>query len=182
MRRVQKAHQKARDLLNSRRIKRPWVDVYQVASQFPGVQAVEELDLDDDISGALVPVADGQWLILVNKAHSETRRRFTVAHELGHLLLHHYSTPHADRRLRLRDARSSEGSAFEEIEANQFAAELLMPREFLLQAVDKHSRVLQHEPESDEQRRAFQQLIGDLAERFRVSEQAMTIRIASLFS
>lgn len=182
MRRLQRAWKRAQHLLQEHRITHPWIDVYALAAKIPAVKGIEELGLNNDISGALLPVDDGQWLIVVNKAHAESRRRFTVAHELGHLLLHQYTTPHADRRLRLRDARSSEGSAFEEIEANQFAAELLMPREFVVRSVQKHLPTLQYEPEDDAQKEAFQDVVKDLAKRFRVSEQAMTIRLSSLFA
>src|SRR6188474_1010378 len=131
MRRIERARQRARELLRKYDMKRAPIDAYALARQMPEVRSVEELELDDDLSGALLPVDAGKWLIVVNTLHSETRRRFTVAHEIGHLLLHQYTAPHADRRMKLRDARSSEGSALEEIEANQFASELLMPSELV---------------------------------------------------
>lgn len=179
MRRVQRAWKKAQTLLRDHGINQPGFDVYALAKRLPTVQGVEESQLDEDVSGALVPVHQGKWLIVVNKAHAETRRRFTVAHELAHLVLHQYTVPHADRRLKLRDARSSEGSTFEEIEANQFAAELLMPRDLVVEAVRGHS--FEYEP-GNEAEKAFQELVGKLAKKFKVSEQAMTIRISSLFS
>ena len=179
MRRVQRAWRKAQALLREYDINQPGFDIYALARRLPAVQEVEESQLDEDVSGALVPVHQGKWLIVVNKAHAETRRRFTVAHELAHLLLHQYTVPHADRRLKLRDARSSEGSAFEEIEANQFAAELLMPRELVLEAV--HGHAFEYEP-GDDAGEAFKELVAKLAKKFKVSEQAMTIRVSSLFS
>jgi Zn-dependent peptidase ImmA (M78 family) len=94
--------------------------------------------------------------------------------------LHQYRVPHADRTLKLRDAQSSQGSAFEEIEANQFAAELLMPRDLVLKALG--GQVIEYEPDASSDSGSFKQLVKDLAKRFRVSEQAMTIRLSSLFA
>jgi Zn-dependent peptidase ImmA (M78 family) len=141
---------------------------------------VIEHELDDDVSGALVPPSEGgDWVILVNKTHTVNRKRFTIAHELGHLLLHQYTSPHADRRLMLRDARSSEGSTFEEIEANQFAAELLMPREFVLKEAKGVSVEYEMDADSEEK---LDELVNAMAGRFKVSSHAMRIRLASLLT
>jgi len=157
-----------------------WVDVFSLASKLPEVASVQAIALDDDISGALLPVSETKWLILVNKNHPPTRQRFSVAHELGHLYLHQYRVAHADRTLKLRDAQSSQGSVLEEIEANHFAAELLMPRELLLAALEGH--VIEYEPENSIGVSSFNKLVKDLAKRFKVSEQALTIRLSSLLA
>ena len=127
----------------------------------------------------LVPLDGGEWAILVNADHAKARQRFTIAHELGHLLLHGYTTAHADRAFKFRDARSSEGSALEEIQANQFAAELLMPRELLLKAV--RARPLDHAADAADDD-AFDAWLASLARRFDVSKQAMAIRISSVLA
>jgi len=141
---------------------------------------VVERPLDPDVSGVLIPLDTGGWVILLNATHSPVRQRFTIAHELGHLLLHGYTAPHADRSFRFRDARSSEGSALEEIQANQFAAELLMPRALVLKATRSHP--LEHAPEREGDDAEFDTWIEALARRFNVSKQAMTIRLSSLFA
>jgi IrrE N-terminal-like domain len=43
----------------------------------------------DSWSGLLIQVRDGNHLMLVNPAHSHTRRTLTIAHEFGHLTLGH---------------------------------------------------------------------------------------------
>ena len=61
---------------------------------------------------ALTVRRDGQYVILYNeRIASERRRAFTLAHELGHILLSH----------------AGEAPATEEREANAFAASLLCP-------------------------------------------------------
>jgi Zn-dependent peptidase ImmA (M78 family) len=158
-------------------VRSPSVDVIEIAGKYA---TVIEHELESDVSGALVPPSEGaNWVILVNKAHNPNRKRFTVAHELGHLLLHGYTSPHADRRLMLRDARSSEGSTFEEIEANQFAAELLMPRELVLKEAKGVSVEYEMDAASEEK---LDNLVDALAGKFKVSSHAMRIRLASLLT
>lgn len=86
-------------------------------------------DLEDDVSGMMVTREDGNAVIAVNEHHSKTRQRFSMAHELGHFFLHRTVSPVFvdSKKVFYRDARASEGTIRQEIEANAFAAELLMP-------------------------------------------------------
>lgn len=175
MRKVLTARRAAQTVLREHPSIGPRVDVKKIARAH--AQLIES-NIDDDISGALVPVGES-WVILVNKAHPETRRRFTIAHELGHLLLHGYKTPHADMRFRFRDARSSDGSAIEEIQANAFAAELLMPEKPVRELASKQMGRFSVDDADEKQ---FAALVGDLAKAFGVSKHAMRIRLTSLFA
>ena len=67
-------------------------------------------------------------LIVVRKQNSIARQVFTLAHELGHILLHKSSSIDDDS-----DFRSTEGA---ERDANQFAANFLVPSIFLDTIVD----------------------------------------------
>ena len=69
--------------------------------------------------------------IYVNPNESWSRKRFTVAHELGHCLLGHGA------RNRRRDALPGVDS--QEVEANNFAAELLMPEDAVKQLAPGNS-------------------------------------------
>lgn len=176
MRGVIQAWKAAEEVLGKHSVKRAPVRIEEIAESYA---TLVMRPLEDDISGALIPIADNEWTILVNEHHHENRRRFTIAHELGHLILHGYKTPHADKRFRLRDARSSEGSALEEIQANQFAAELLMPRSLIMKALRHHN--FEHSPNATEEK-SFEKIVGKLAKDFAVSRQAMTVRLSSLFA
>ncbi|GLS37300.1 hypothetical protein GCM10010869_28930 [Mesorhizobium tianshanense] len=68
-----------------------------------------------------------------------------------------------------RDALAAAGTDPTEIEANTFAAELLMPTDLLMAALDGHSVDLEDDA-----------AIGSLAKRFRVSEAAIRYRLSSL--
>jgi Zn-dependent peptidase ImmA (M78 family) len=65
---------------------------------------------------------DDYIFILYNDARSIVRKRFSVAHELGHLYLGH---------LHGNSSNDFNTDNFDEIEANAFAAHLLMPPTFL---------------------------------------------------
>ena len=68
-----------------RRIDRPPVPPDSVA-RAAGVRVVMD-SLSAELAG-LLRVLDGAPTIVVNSSHGEMRRRFTIAHELGHLSLH----------------------------------------------------------------------------------------------
>ena len=110
-------------------------------------------------------------MIGVNASHHPNRQRFTIGHEIGHFVLHQYDQVHVDKFvLKLRNDDSSTGEKAEEIEANGFAAELLIPWNFI---------------EQDLFRFAVKSLLDDrgmaqLAKLYQVSVQAMTNRLVTL--
>jgi hypothetical protein len=106
--------------------------------------------------GALRPMGDG-LAIVVSGASNERRRRFTIAHEIGHFVLH------SGRLAPERGGAVNEAWRQQEREADQFAAELLMPEPLVREAV----LVLG----ADASR---------LADRFDVSRQAMRVRLSGL--
>jgi Zn-dependent peptidase ImmA (M78 family) len=134
-----------------------------------GVQ-VRYSPFDDDLSG-MIYIKDGIPIIGVNSLHHPHRQRFTIAHELGHLELHREmitSKVHVDKDfpVLMRDPKSATGTERVEIEANQFAAELLMPEALIKQALE--SKPFDIDDDSP---------IEELAKKFRVSRQALEYRI-----
>lgn len=128
---------------------------------------------EDELSGFLLRDLSRQKAIIgVNDLHSKNRQRFTIAHELGHYLLHEQEKLHVDRRFRIqrRDGNSSKGESEEEKEANLFAAELLMPVSFIRRDL---AEVEGLDLEDDA-------AVSILAEKYGVSTQAMTFRLAYL--
>jgi Zn-dependent peptidase ImmA (M78 family) len=129
---------------------------------------------DDEISG-MVFVKEGVPVIGVNALHHPNRQRFTIAHEIGHLVLHREhvtSHVHVDKQYRvlMRNSRSSRGTDLIEIEANQFAAELLMPYGMLQDSLGDFIDL------DDEES------IETLARKFKVSKQAMSHRLSGFLS
>lgn len=145
------------------------VDVEAIASQEGAL--VTSAPNEEDVSGFLLHLPGNAPIIGVNTLHHAVRKRFTVAHELGHLMLHSKTELHIDRLVvKMRDRRASEGTDHEEIEANRFAAEILMPEEFLRADLINLGPVTADDD----------QAISNLATRYKVSKQAMTIRLTSL--
>jgi Zn-dependent peptidase ImmA (M78 family) len=98
------------------------VPVLRIAEDLLGLQVLEAVDLKD-VSGALYPATRQ---IVVNSEEAETRRRFTLAHELGHWVCHCLDGRDAPVFCRHQDIGSSADRLLER-EANVFAAELVMP-------------------------------------------------------
>jgi Zn-dependent peptidase ImmA (M78 family) len=134
---------------------------------------VEEAFLGDDVSGILV-VEHGKGRIGFNINHSSVRQRFSIAHEIAHFVLHQTKAPlFIDKNYTVyhRDERSSSGENLQEIQANQFAAALLMPEGLVREALAELDFDL-----GDEDGTALE----DLAKQFQVSRQAMSFRLANL--
>ena len=49
--------------------------------------------LEYDEKGASILTQEGKWFIVINSTLSYEERRFTVAHEIGHIFLGHMLTP-----------------------------------------------------------------------------------------
>ncbi|MGD0547214.1 MAG: ImmA/IrrE family metallo-endopeptidase [Terracidiphilus sp.] len=149
------------------------VPVDRVATE-EGLPIIEHA-LQGEVSGALIS-SNGVSAIAVNSAHHVKRRRFTIAHELAHYLLDHKGDQdHIDWKFTVlrRDGKSSEANNTQEIEANSFAANLLMPREFLLRDLKLQTG------SNGEIELSNDQLIA-LARKYQVSETAMNFRLINL--
>jgi Zn-dependent peptidase ImmA (M78 family) len=152
---------KVSDLLRRSGVQRPPVPVEKIA---------EMLELDvryspnaDEVSGALI--RKGRELIIgVNSSQHPNRQRFTIAHEIAHFIMHKGWQLHVDEDFCInRDGSNN----IEEIQANRFAAELLMPVELIEVDVSRY-------PVIDEA------VVSVLAGRYKVSTQAMQIRLTNL--
>lgn len=140
-------------------------DIEMLVGQL-GIHYSEKM-LGKNVSGASA-IENGVKMIVVNSQHSPARRRFSIAHELGHLFLHQNSLVNfSGQSVLYRDSVSSEGTDQLEIEANYFAACLLMPERLIMHEIE--GRI-----EFDEE------AIEMLARKFKVSQIAMSIRLTNL--
>jgi hypothetical protein len=157
----------------------PPVDVDAIAEETDGLDVQEAADLrtlpglpDEfrraDLSGLLLPGERRIWVNGVEAARSPGRRRFTVAHELGHWHLHRHEGTHTrglfcrsdevgGTESELRAARAIEA------EANRFAAALLMPESLVRIEAER-----------------WKLNVHVLAKRFQVSLPAMQVRLVTL--
>jgi Zn-dependent peptidase ImmA (M78 family) len=171
MRKRKIIEEKANELLKSLGIDEIPVPLEKIAEKLGII--IEEEVFEGELAGVLLRDINGA-IIGVNAAHPETRKRFTIAHELGHFILHKGDPVHIDRgfRVNFRDKKSSMAIDFEEIEANAFAAALLMP-EKKLRAVIKKKIKQGIDLENSEE-------LEKIAEEFKVSQQALIIRLMKL--
>lgn len=159
----------ADELLNRHGIAKPTVPVEDLARD-EGIQVVRTQASGDE-SGFIL--RDGRRTIIgINSRNSRRRQRFTIAHELGHWLLHEGRLI-VDHTIRInrRDKVSNAATDRQEVEANAFAAALLMPEEFVQVSVD---RELSFGTDSRER------LIQALANEYDVSSEAMGFRLINL--
>ena len=159
--------QEARRLLEEVGQAGPPVDVEAIADHL-GMRVVK-MKMDDDVSGMLIREGDIVTVGL-NYGQGRNRHRFTLAHEIGHYRLHRGRALILDSSIRVnfRDAQSARATDREEMEANRFAAELLMPARLVMDAVSS----LGLDRVDDVRQR--------LAEQFKVSPEAIGYRLVNL--
>jgi len=142
------------------------VQVVPLAKEL-GLQVYRASGWPDDLSGAIRRVSDDEgieassgYAIYVNKDHHINRRRFTIAHEIAHFVLH---TDDIGDGLTDDAMYRSELGSSKEYQANDFAAQILMPSD----ALDKY-------------RREGKESAFELSQIFEVSQSAMATRLKRL--
>jgi Zn-dependent peptidase ImmA (M78 family)/DNA-binding XRE family transcriptional regulator len=149
----------AREILRKLRRTRPPIDVNSIAREI-GV-AVFPRPFPQSLSALLLRYGDGAF-IGVNNHQAPVRQRFSVAHELGHFVLHHDDAHFIDYGVPSSVEGETPGYRWEhERAANTFAAELLMPSDMVKQDAGTASA-------------------ARLARRYEVSEEAIGFRLANL--
>ena len=141
-------------------LKRYWdgrlpVNLHDIANQ----EYIRVVPIEDSSLSGCYDVQDNEPVIKFNIAEHPRRRRFTIAHELGHHFLNHGPA--------MRDSPENlagQSQDPKEIEANNFAACLLMPESVVRRLI-----------QTGEVRS-----ITELANRFDVSEIAMQYRLRNL--
>lgn len=166
---------KAQELLDHLNFNNVPVPVEKIAKAKGAI--IRHSPLDQELSG-MIYIKDGQPIIGVNALHHPNRQRFTIAHEIGHLELHRdliTDQIHVDKEFRVemgvlnRDTRSALGTELVEIDANRFAAALLVPRPFIEEAL----KTQRFDIDDDAP-------IEALAKKLRVSRQMLEYRIRNL--
>lgn len=133
------------------------VDVIAIASDLK-LPVFETREWPDDISGQIARGNSGSgYVITINALHHRHRKRFTVAHEIAHYVLHQELI--GDGVVDDALFRSRLGGRIE-VQANELAADILMPWELINRAMDLRINTME-----------------GLAEAFNVAKSAMAIRL-----
>lgn len=120
---------------------------------------IELESLKNDLSGILYKDDADKWIIIVNQLHHENRQRYTIAHELGHYILHRHLQNRFEDEIFFRGGEPSN----EEYQANEFASCILIPEQKFRQLIKDGVNT-----------------IGTLASEFQVSTIALRIRAKNL--
>jgi Zn-dependent peptidase ImmA (M78 family) len=127
-------------------------------------------ELEDDKVSGVILLKDGEFSILVNSIKPATRQNFSVGHELGHYFLHQDTLRSEKGIIDGDDTMDGQGIMYrldgheteQEIEANNFAASLLMPADLVRRAWEATTS------------------IEECARIFSVSVVAMSVRLLEL--
>jgi Zn-dependent peptidase ImmA (M78 family) len=134
-----------------------------------GIDLQRKAPLHPQIAGEIQRLGENRYRISANQDDHYYRRRFTMAHELGHFLLHRdligkgIDDNRAYRSTDIGAFHNRNVTAQHESEANRFAANLLMPKNLV--------------------ERYYQELGGNLSSlsnKFQVSSEAMAYRLQTL--
>jgi len=156
------------EVLRDNALFEPPIDLNVIAKRLDVPIRTEQLP--KEISGFLHRQGTAA-VIVVNSRHTRARQRFTIAHELGHLILDHKPDQvHVDKSFVIKFRKAAHVVDPEETQANFFAASLLMPAPMLrddMKAFD-HDGVIPDD------------FLLELTERYGVSMQALIIRLNTL--
>lgn len=145
------------------------IDLRTVCSLWPTLHVAEE-DLDKD--GYLIPLGVHGAELLVRRQDPPMRKKFTLAHELGHWVLANLQDDQVvfdkGNGLALTSRNEHSRQTPEEIWCNRFAAALLIPR----------SELTRYLSESNSQEIADLVATGD--SKFGVSREAFLTRVAKV--
>jgi Zn-dependent peptidase ImmA (M78 family) len=122
-----------------------------------GIKVDEDCFDNNELSGVLDLTGDVAT-ITINSKHNQERQRFTIAHEIGHYLLHYRSTDKGFLDTTLYTFQDKITNKIE-AEASRFAAALLMSSDVIQDELTQVSDLY------------------DLANRFKVFPAAMQIRL-----
>lgn len=147
-------------LLKQCSVKEPPVRIEEITRHF--ALPVVEWAFPDALSALIVQTNAPGYVIGVNKDHPRGRRRFSIAHELGHAVLRHKNSHYWEFTDQSAFGEPPDYDADDEREANAFAAALLMHDRWLRQDVPALHNITK------------------LARRYQVSEEAMSFRLMNL--
>jgi transcriptional regulator with XRE-family HTH domain len=155
------------ELLKRAEIVTPPVPVERLAHQCGAT--IRYAPHEGEMSGLLFHGV-GETIIGVNSLHPKVRQRFAIAHELGHLALHGIKGVHLDRNFSsMRGQGGTSKLDAAESEANKFAVDLLIPAVMLSEDLKNKSVDFSNG-----------EMIGELAERYKVGLEVMTYRLTTI--
>lgn len=120
---------------------------------------------------------NGKKVILINKFKPDYKQRFTIAHELGHIILGHKEISY-----KFSDVSKYKNTIdrMNEVAANKFAVELIMPEKLVKLVLIDSIQELGFSIHQKFDENDINQLINLSSNKMRVSAQALNYRIKNL--
>ncbi|MBO1222566.1 ImmA/IrrE family metallo-endopeptidase [Staphylococcus nepalensis] len=166
-------------------------DIYDVINDLEGFieqfnvkvfySNMDGFDFPNQISGYSIVNSQGYPEIVINANDSLVRQRFTMAHEFGHIIMHwdwlNNQSEGLDKEkyeiLFRKNGFNNEYRDLKEVQANEFAAELLLPHELIKQVIG-NIEDLKSNPIS------FNEMKKRVAAAFNVSESFANIQLLKI--
>jgi Zn-dependent peptidase ImmA (M78 family) len=142
--------------------------------RFYGIELNKDADLREGISGQIEAISEEKYRISVQRNDHYFRKRFTMAHELGHFILHKDKIGAGldDNKMYRAMYRMGDGvSNKEEMEANKYAAKTLMPEDMVM--LHMNNGLLRNG-------RIDEDMLINSAKKFQVSPKSLEIRVNGL--
>jgi len=171
----------AKDLLHQFDLFKAPVDLIKLCNEME-IPVNVSTTLEKLYSGDISVDSKGQVNIWVNAMGNNNRQRFTLAHEIGHLI--NDIIPHIENHQAKKfedpatNFQRSGTPSIEEYRANTFAADLLMPEELIIKEGKKIINFLKNKFETETINQDI--FIEKMSEKFSVSKQAMDIKLKVL--
>ncbi len=154
------------------------IDIDEIANEL-GIKVIYSSDNNNPQTIGKIEFCDGKPIVTIDPAKNsyEPRRRFTLAHEIAHYCLH------ANKTKGFVDTRKemSRGGTFwdaYESEANTFAAQLLMPKNFIISQAKRI--ITQYKQENCTEKVPSIYFIDRMSDAFGVSSPAMEYRLKNI--
>ncbi|WP_336849377.1 ImmA/IrrE family metallo-endopeptidase [Staphylococcus nepalensis] len=166
-------------------------DIYDVINDLEGFieqfnvkvfySNMDGFDFPNQISGYSIVNSQGYPEIVINANDSLVRQRFTMAHEFGHIIMHwdwlNNQSEGLDKEkyeiLFRKNGFNNEYRDLKEVQANEFAAELLLPHKLIKQVIG-NIEDLKSNPIS------FNEMKKRVAAAFNVSESFANIQLLKI--
>lgn len=115
--------------------------------------------------------------IIVNQFEPEFRQRFTIAHEIGHIIL-----GHKGKSYRTADMTKYKSTIdrMNEVAANNFAADLIMPRKLVIDVLTNSITKLGYSIDQSFDEYDISEIVKLAATTLNVSRQALNYRLENL--
>ena len=159
----------------------PPIDVEKIV-QLLGAKLDTSPDFDNLSTAGSVSLSNEHARIWVNPLENnyEPRKRFTIAHEIGHLVLHIDPEIGVKEFIDTKKTLNRKDSYWDskEYEANNFAAQLLMPVSLL----KPHGKKIIDEYKKEHKKNSMpvSLFVNEMASLFNVSEPAMKFRLKNI--